>query len=160
MEPAAEPSDRWAPPPAARAPLPSDDDGQPAGSRPTPEPLAKISPTRAVNKVAKAAKAPTKKAAARKVAPVRAAPSKADRGAPADPGVPAPARARVRKARRQRLWVEPLGNDAPASHPVKAKLSSLLYHLPGMAFYDRTRPDRCYVDAEAAEADGFIRAKR
>jgi len=66
---------------------------------------------------------------------------------------------RVRKARRQ-PWVEPLGSNPPTSHPVKAKLSSMLYHLPGMAFYDRTRPDRCYIDAEAAEADGFIRAKR
>lgn len=66
---------------------------------------------------------------------------------------------RVRKARRQG-WVEPVDDEAPASHPVKAKLSSMLYHLPGMAAYKRTRPDRCYADAEAAEADGFTRAKR
>ncbi|MGI8686121.1 MAG: hypothetical protein ACR2MO_13715 [Acidimicrobiales bacterium] len=78
-------------------------------------------------------------------------------GAPGEPG--APPTKRVRKARRQ-PWVEPLGNDPPTSYPVKAKLSSMLYHLPGMAFYDRTRPDRCYIDAEAAEADGFRRSKR
>jgi hypothetical protein len=36
----------------------------------------------------------------------------------------------------------------------------MLYHLPGMAFYGRTHPDRCYFDAETAEADGFTRAKR
>ncbi len=76
-----------------------------------------------------------------------------------DTGATAPVRSRVRKARRQ-PWVEPLGTATPTTHPVKAKLSSMLYHLPGMAFYDRTRPDRCYVDAEAAEADGFNRSKR
>jgi hypothetical protein len=58
-------------------------------------------------------------------------------------------------------WVaaEPDGS-APPSHPIKAKLSSRLYHLPGMAAYGRTRPDRCYQTPEAAEADGFARAKR
>jgi hypothetical protein len=47
-----------------------------------------------------------------------------------------------------------------SSHPVKAKESSRLYHLPGMLAYERTRPDRCYPSPEAAEADGFVRAKR
>jgi hypothetical protein len=58
-------------------------------------------------------------------------------------------------------WVAP--DDAGAAlarYPVKAKESSRLYHLPGMLAYDRTRPDRCYMSAEAAEADGFVRAKR
>jgi len=58
-------------------------------------------------------------------------------------------------------WVKPdEAVDALASHPVKAKESSRLYHLPGMLAYERTRPDRCYASAEAAEADGFVRAKR
>ncbi|MGH9152213.1 MAG: hypothetical protein ACRD03_07435, partial [Acidimicrobiales bacterium] len=57
-------------------------------------------------------------------------------------------------------WVQAEGTECPATHPVKAKLSSMLYHLPGMAAYKRTRPDRCYLDAGSAEADGFIRAKR
>jgi len=58
-------------------------------------------------------------------------------------------------------WVAPDdAADALASYPVKAKESSRLYHLPGMLAYDRTRPDRCYMSAEAAEADGFVRAKR
>jgi len=109
----------------------------------------------AAGQVPKAAKV-VKKAAARKAAAAKAtASAEATRSA-----TPDPVRARVRKARRRRSWVEPFGADTPTSHPVKAKLSSMLYHLPGMAFYDRTRPDRCYVDAEAAEADGFIRAKR
>jgi hypothetical protein len=43
---------------------------------------------------------------------------------------------------------------------VKAKLSSRLFHLPGMFAYARTRPDRCYRDEAAAVADGLTRAKR
>jgi len=57
-------------------------------------------------------------------------------------------------------FVEPVGGICPQTHPVKAKLASRLFHLPGMFAYDRTRPDRCYVDASAAEADGFTRARR
>jgi hypothetical protein len=43
---------------------------------------------------------------------------------------------------------------------VKGKLSSFLYHLPGMAAYTRTKPDRCYRDERAALADGLLKAKR
>lgn len=59
------------------------------------------------------------------------------------------------------MWAEP-GDDGicPASHPVKAKLSSKVFHLPGMANYERTKADRCYADAESAEADGLRQAKR
>jgi len=56
-------------------------------------------------------------------------------------------------------WVEPDGRVCPVSHPVKAKLSSGRFHLPGMAVYDRTIPDRCYATAEAAELDGLQRSK-
>ena len=48
----------------------------------------------------------------------------------------------------------------PPSHPIKAKLASRLFHLPGMFAYDRTRPDRCYRDETGAVADGLTRAKR
>ena len=57
-------------------------------------------------------------------------------------------------------WVEPVGDACPTSHPVKAKLSSKIFHLPGMANYERTNPDRCYLDAAEAEADGLRPAKR
>ncbi len=56
-------------------------------------------------------------------------------------------------------WVEPDGRVCPASHPIKAKLSSGRFHLPGMAVYDRTIPDRCYATAEGAELDGLQRSK-
>jgi micrococcal nuclease len=57
-------------------------------------------------------------------------------------------------------WLEPVGSDCPETHPVKAKMSSGIYHLPGMAAYSRTHPDRWYRDAAAAEADGLRPAKR
>ena len=57
-------------------------------------------------------------------------------------------------------WVDPSGGVCPTSHPVKAKLASKIFHLPGMANYERTNPDRCYVDAAAAEGDGLRAAKR
>ena len=57
-------------------------------------------------------------------------------------------------------WVEPTGDVCPTTHPVKAKLTSKIFHLPGMLNYDRTKPDRCYSDGDAAEADGLRPAKR
>lgn len=56
-------------------------------------------------------------------------------------------------------WVEPSEGSCPSSHPVKAKLSSKIFHVPGGASYQRTKADRCYVDPAAAEADGFRRSK-
>ncbi len=63
-------------------------------------------------------------------------------------------------AKPSAAWVEPSGDVCPTSHPVKAKLSSKIFHLPGMLNYDRTKPDRCYRDGGSAEADGLRPAKR
>jgi hypothetical protein len=57
-------------------------------------------------------------------------------------------------------WVEPINGECPPTHPVKGKLASKIYHLPGGFNYARTRPDRCYRDAAAAEADGLRPSKR
>jgi hypothetical protein len=59
-----------------------------------------------------------------------------------------------------RAWVEPDEGACPRSHPVKVKLSSKIFHLPGMLAYDRTNADRCYTDADTATGDGFRPAKR
>jgi len=56
-------------------------------------------------------------------------------------------------------WVEPVDGACPTSHPIKAKTASGIYHQPGGRSYDRTRADRCYGTAEAAEADGFRPAR-
>ena len=55
--------------------------------------------------------------------------------------------------------VEPLDGVCPASHPVKGKLASGIFHEPGGRNYERTRADRCYVDATAAESDGLRPSK-
>ena len=81
--------------------------------------------------------------------------------APADP--PAPIRAAVGEPGpgEADAWVFPVDDvGCPDGYPVKAKLKSGLFHLPGMAAYERTKPDRCYPSAEAAEADGLRAAKR
>ena len=57
-------------------------------------------------------------------------------------------------------WVEPTDGTCPVSHPVKAKLGSGIFHVPGGQMYDRTVPERCYADAAAAEADGLRASKR
>lgn len=72
------------------------------------------------------------------------------------PGKKAPAKEKA----PVKAWVDPAGGVCPTSHPVKAKLASKIFHLPGMLHYERTNPDRCYVDAAKAEADGLRAAKR
>ena len=80
--------------------------------------------------------------------------------APAAPAAPAAPGAAAKKKPLVAKWVEPKGDVCPTSHPVKAKLSSKIFHLPGMLNYDRTKPDRCYRDGGSAEADGLRPAKR
>lgn len=96
---------------------------------------------------AKDVAAKAKAAAAETQATVKAAANSAAKAAKVAPASGAP-------------WVEPVDGACPPTHPVKAKLKSMIYHLPGMLAYDRTAPDRCYRDAEAAEADGLRKAKR
>ena len=48
----------------------------------------------------------------------------------------------------------------PVTQPIKGKLTSGIYHQPGGFAYERTKADRCYRDALAAESDGLRAAKR
>jgi hypothetical protein len=57
-------------------------------------------------------------------------------------------------------WVEPQSRICPPTHPVKAKRSSNIFHVPGGLNYERTMPDRCYRDEAAAIADGFVKSRR
>jgi len=83
----------------------------------------------------------------RRVAPVEQ-PGRMPTPAPEPPAPPAP-------------WVDPLPDGScPVSHPVKGKLMSGLFHVPGGFNYPRTKADRCYLDAAAAEADGLRASKR
>lgn len=69
-------------------------------------------------------------------------------------------KAAKKKAAGTRAWVAPQGAVCPLSHPIKAKVASHIYHLPGMLAYSRTKPDRCYASETAAKRDGFNPAKR
>ncbi len=111
--------------------------------RDPPAPVtAEVTPDPVLDVVPEAApKAPPVKKAAKKATPAKKATKKA-----ATP--PAP------------MWVVAEGAVCPPTHPVKAKLASRLFHLPGMFAYDRTKPDRCYLDAPTAVEDGFTSAKR
>jgi hypothetical protein len=77
-----------------------------------------------------------------------------------DPWSTEPPVALEANAQASAAWLEPVDGECPSTHQVKAKMGSGIYHLPGMAAYARTNPDRCYVDASAAEADGLRAAKR
>ncbi len=58
-------------------------------------------------------------------------------------------------------WVAPHDDGTcPAGFPVKAKLASGIYHVPGATNYDRTKADRCYSSVGAAELDGLRPPKR
>ena len=60
----------------------------------------------------------------------------------------------------ERLWVAANDGVCPQSHPVKAKLSSKIFHTPGARNYSRTKADRCYADEASAQADGLRPALR
>lgn len=122
-----------------------------AGDEILPAPPAKKVAKAAKKTEASSAKAPPKsvaKAAKKAAGPAKAPAAKAAKKAAKAPAAPAVA------------WVAAEGGTCPPSHPVKAKLSSRLFHLPGMLAYDRTRPDRCYADEATAVADGLTKAKR
>ena len=77
------------------------------------------------------------------------------------PASPSPAPRRTRPLTGAKTWAEPdADGGCPDGFPIKAKLKSKIFHSPGQLNYDRTSPDRCYVDAAAAEADGLRPAKR
>lgn len=109
-------------------------------------PIAEPLPAQAPAEPAPVAKPPAAKTAAPQApAAKKAAPKKA---------------AAVKKKPLVAAWVTPTGDVCPTTHPVKAKLASKIFHLPGMLNYARTNPDRCYRDAQAAEADDLRPAKR
>jgi hypothetical protein len=60
----------------------------------------------------------------------------------------------------ERLWVPANEGVCPTTHPVKAKLSSKIFHMPGGRNYKSTKADRCYPDEASAQADGLRPALR
>jgi hypothetical protein len=62
--------------------------------------------------------------------------------------------------RDHRVSVPLVDGTCPPGYPIKAKVASHVYHVPGGSSYARTTPDRCYASGADAEADGFRAAKR
>lgn len=56
-------------------------------------------------------------------------------------------------------WVRPVDGECPEGYPVKANGTSMIYHVPGGRFYERTVPERCYSSPDLAAADGYRAAK-
>jgi hypothetical protein len=57
-------------------------------------------------------------------------------------------------------WVEPVDGSCPEGYPIKGKVKSGIFHVPGSLAYDRTKADRCYATEEDAIADGLRAPKR
>jgi outer membrane biosynthesis protein TonB len=113
-------------------PQPEPEPERPPVAAPAAAPEATPAPLNLLQEAPPAAKKQAKKAPAKKAAKKKA---------------PAP-------------WVDPVDGGCPGSHPVKAKLASKIFHVPGGFNYPRTNPDRCYIDTAAAEADGLRLSKR
>ncbi len=57
-------------------------------------------------------------------------------------------------------WAKPSADGScPVGYPIKANDNSGIFHIPDGRFYGRTKPERCYSNAEAAVADGYRQAK-
>jgi hypothetical protein len=72
--------------------------------------------------------------------------------APAAPAAPETAAAPTDR------WRQPVDGACPDGYPIKVAKSGI-YHVPGGRSYDRTTAERCYANADDAEADGYRRAK-
>lgn len=83
-------------------------------------------------------------------APAAVTPASAARAAAAPGGEPEPVAPR---------WVLPVDGGCPPGYPIKANDNSGIFHMPGGRSYERTKAERCYVDAESAAADGYRAAK-
>jgi hypothetical protein len=82
----------------------------------------------------------------------------ADTAAPASLSAPT-ASATPAASANPPAWVEPVDGACPPGYPIKLNLQSGIFHEPGGRSYERTVPGRCYASVDAAEADGYRRAK-
>lgn len=50
--------------------------------------------------------------------------------------------------------------NCPSGYPIKGNESSMIYHVPGGAYYGRTNPERCFSSASEARKAGFRASQR
>lgn len=131
--------------------------GPPGATRPSPAPtaVADAPPEQGPEAVAVGIAAPQPAPGPSGEAPApKSAPSR-----PAKPSRTGPARrsptGKAEEPPGERLWVAANDGVCPQTHPVKAKLASKIFHLPGARNYSRTKADRCYPDEASAQADGL-----
>ena len=118
--------------------------GPPGGTRPSPAPVAAATKAPAEAEKAESGKsAPSRAAKPTRTGPARKSPT----GKAEDPP-------------GERLWVQANDGVCPQTHPVKAKLSSKIFHTPAGRNYKSTKADRCYPDEASAQADGLRPAQR
>lgn len=63
------------------------------------------------------------------------------------------------------LGVKPLDAwHCPETYPIKGNINprkhTMIYHIPGGQYYDKTMPERCYATEDDAKKDGFRKSKR
>jgi hypothetical protein len=125
--------------------------GAPGATRPSPAPVGTAAPKSPAPEPQPVAAAGPKSAAP--------AGSKAAKPGPKGPARKSPT-GKAKEAPGDRLWVEANDGVCPQTHPVKAKLSSKIFHTPASRNYSRTKADRCYPDEASAQADGLRPAQR
>ena len=91
--------------------------------------------------------APAKKAAAKKAAPAKKA--------EAAPVVDEPVVKIDEVTFPGSVKADADADEAPEGYEIKGNASSMLYHVPGSAFYNRTVPEYWFASVEYAEAAGF-----
>ncbi len=131
-----------------------DDMATPAAGSPAVESGSATSPESTAGAPAKASVSPKKSPPPKKATTKKAASAKKS------PTKKTTKKATAKKAVANVAWVDPQNGVCPTTYPVKAKLRSAIFHLPGMAAYARTSPDRCYRDEAAATDDGLRKAAR
>jgi micrococcal nuclease len=55
------------------------------------------------------------------------------------------------------------GFSCPSDRPIKGNINTKgerIYHVPGGAFYGRTKPERCFATEDEAQREGFRKSKR
>jgi hypothetical protein len=53
-----------------------------------------------------------------------------------------------------------IGGSCPASRPIRGNAKSMIYHVPGGEFYDRTNAEDCFASEFDAQAAGYRRSLR
>lgn len=64
------------------------------------------------------------------------------------------------KKPKKSTTASPSGWNCPARAPIKGNASSHIYHLPGGAYYNRTKPEICFATQAAARQAGYRASMR